>query len=142
MKKEKWIDFHQFLAEVEKQAGAWGDDLNTPNYDSLEVRPIDVHKLKREHRKAVFALADDITSSILDEFYEILEEYAEPLETPYDAKTVELSPDIMEELGPRYDEILDSMERVKPKEGPYEEGSHIYLTDGPENSHGKVSGKS
>ncbi len=65
MKKQELIHLHGLLAEVrnhyEQSAGTEVDD---ENYRELGVRPTSIHKSKTDHKAAVFALADGITTEM------------------------------------------------------------------------------
>ncbi|MFB6125237.1 MAG: UPF0058 family protein [Halanaeroarchaeum sp.] len=67
MKKQELIHLHGLLAEVgnyyEELAPT---DLDLDEYESLGVRPTSIHKSKTDHKTAVFALADGITSTFDD----------------------------------------------------------------------------
>jgi len=68
MKKQELIHLHGLLAEVSNQYEAWtGDEPNLDDYDSLGVRPTSIHKSKTDHKAAVFAIAEGITSEMEDE---------------------------------------------------------------------------
>ncbi|WP_232685775.1 UPF0058 family protein [Halobacterium zhouii] len=74
MKKQELIHLHGLLAEV----GSFYEQCDEANielgdYDALGVRPTSIHKSKTDHKAAVFALSDGITSA-LDE-----SEEAEPV---------------------------------------------------------------
>jgi hypothetical protein len=65
MKKQELIHLHGLLAEV-------GNDYETrenaaidlSEYESLGIRPTSIHQSKTDHKAAVFALADGITSQM------------------------------------------------------------------------------
>ncbi|MFB6070421.1 MAG: UPF0058 family protein [Halanaeroarchaeum sp.] len=64
MKKQELIHLHGLLAEVgnyyeEKTP----NDLDLDEYESLGVRPTSIHKSKTDHKTAVFALANGITTT-------------------------------------------------------------------------------
>ena len=65
MKKQELIHLHGLLAEVrnhyEQSAGI---EVDHEKYDELGVRPTSIHKSKTDHKAAVFALADGITSEM------------------------------------------------------------------------------
>ena len=65
MKKQELIHLHGLLAEVrnhyEQSAGTEVDD---ENYRELGVRPTSIHKSKTDHKAAVFARADGITTEM------------------------------------------------------------------------------
>lgn len=73
MKKQELIHTHGLLAEVATYLEGHGDvELDLAEYKELEVYPESIHKSKRAHQKAVFALADGITASFPDEAEEAL----------------------------------------------------------------------
>ncbi|MCO8245112.1 MULTISPECIES: UPF0058 family protein [unclassified Haladaptatus] len=65
MKKQELIHLHGLLAEVgnhfEKRDG---EQISLDEYDSLGVRPTSIHKSKTDHKAAVFALSEAITSGM------------------------------------------------------------------------------
>ena len=65
MKKQELIHLHGLLAEVhghyEKATGA---ELEHDEYEALGVRPTSIHKSKTDHKAAVFALADGLTTEM------------------------------------------------------------------------------
>lgn len=71
MKKQELIHLHGLLAEVSSYCEATTDDsVNLDNYHSLGVRPTSIHQSKTNHKAAVFALADGITSNLTEESVE------------------------------------------------------------------------
>jgi hypothetical protein len=65
MKKQELIHLHGLLAEV----GNYFEEENSTEvdlseYDSLGVRPTSIHKSKTDHKAAVFAMANAITSEM------------------------------------------------------------------------------
>jgi hypothetical protein len=65
MKKQELIHLHGLLDQVqnhyEKQTG---DTVEHDKYTSLGVRPTSIHKSKTDHKAAVFAIANGITSEM------------------------------------------------------------------------------
>ncbi|MFB6078657.1 MAG: UPF0058 family protein [Halarchaeum sp.] len=66
MKKQELIHLHGLLAEVGNYyAEREGDvSLALDEYEELGIRPTSIHKSKTDHKAAVFALADGITSTM------------------------------------------------------------------------------
>jgi len=66
MKKQELIHLHGLLAEVGNYyAECEGDvSLALDEYEELGIRPTSIHKSKTDHKAAVFALADGITSTM------------------------------------------------------------------------------
>lgn len=65
MKKQELIHLHGLLAEVTKHYSRVEDDgITLDGYDDLGVRPTSIHKSKTDHKAAVFALAQCITSEL------------------------------------------------------------------------------
>ena len=65
MKKQELIHLHGLLAEVSTHCQMAGDikpDLT--EYEALGVRPTSIHQSKTDHKEAVFALADGITTDL------------------------------------------------------------------------------
>jgi len=73
MKKQELIHLHGLLAEVSAHCAGTDDltiDLDT--YHTLGIRPTSIHQSKTDHKRAVFALADGITSSFTMEEPEVV----------------------------------------------------------------------
>jgi len=65
MKKQELIHLHGLLAEVHGHyEKATGTELEHDEYEALGVRPTSIHKSKTDHKAAVFALADGLTSEM------------------------------------------------------------------------------
>ena len=65
MKKQELIHLHGLLAEVSNHYEAQNSaSIDFGKYDSLGVRPTSIHKSKTDHKAAVFALANAITSEM------------------------------------------------------------------------------
>ncbi|PSQ19513.1 metal-binding protein [Halobacteriales archaeon QS_8_65_32] len=68
MKKQELIHLHGLLAEVcnhhEQRTGA---PVEREEYETLGVRPTSIHKSKTDHKAAVFALTDGITTAMAGE---------------------------------------------------------------------------
>jgi len=65
MKKQELIHLHGLLAQVENHYEMeTGNDVTHDEYTSLGVQPTSIHKSKTDHKNAVFALADGITSEM------------------------------------------------------------------------------
>jgi hypothetical protein len=65
MKKQELIHLHGLLAEVSNQYEAWeGSQPDLDEYESLGIRPTSIHKSKTDHKAAVFAIAEGITSDM------------------------------------------------------------------------------
>ncbi|PSP82133.1 metal-binding protein [Halobacteriales archaeon QS_1_68_17] len=67
MKKQELIHLHGLLAQVESHfEERTGGSVEHEEYSRLGVRPTSIHKSKTDHKAAVFALADGITSEMTD----------------------------------------------------------------------------
>ena len=65
MKKQELIHLHGLLAEVSNHCEMKeGVPVDLDQYRSLGIRPTSIHQSKTDHKAAVFALADGITSSL------------------------------------------------------------------------------
>ena len=65
MKKQELIHLHGLLAQVESHYEMeTGNEVTHEKYTSLGVQPTSIHKSKTDHKDAVFALADGITSEM------------------------------------------------------------------------------
>ena len=68
MKKQELIHLHGLLAEVSNHCEMADDvTIDLKEYHELGVKPTSIHKSKTDHKDAVFALADGITSELLEE---------------------------------------------------------------------------
>lgn len=68
MKKQELIHLHGLLAEVSNHCEMKMDrSVDLEAYRSLGIRPTSIHQSKTDHKEAVFALADGITSALTDE---------------------------------------------------------------------------
>lgn len=65
MKKQELLHLHGLLAEISNYYEEHTDTAITYDvYDDLGVRPTAIHKSKTDHKAAVFALADELTSAM------------------------------------------------------------------------------
>ena len=65
MKKQELIHLHGLLAEVSNHCEMADDvTIDLEEYHSQGVKPTSIHKSKTDHKDAVFALANGITSRI------------------------------------------------------------------------------
>ena len=65
MKKQELIHLHGLLAQVQNHyEKETGDDVQHDEYTELGVKPTSIHKSKTDHKAAVFALAQGITSEM------------------------------------------------------------------------------
>ncbi|PSP39762.1 metal-binding protein [Halobacteriales archaeon QH_2_66_30] len=68
MKKQELIHLHGLLAQVQNHyEEQTGNTVEHDRYTALGVQPTSIHKSKTDHKDAVFALADGITSEMSDE---------------------------------------------------------------------------
>lgn len=87
MKKQELVHIHGLLKEVENHYELDnGEVIEHDQYSELGVQPTSLHRSKSDHKNAVFALANSITTAIeeggktdfdLDRHYEDLLEVAE-----------------------------------------------------------------
>jgi len=67
MKKQELIHLHGLLAQVQNHyEERTGNTVEHDEYDGLGVRPTSIHKSKTDHKAAVFALANGITTELSD----------------------------------------------------------------------------
>jgi hypothetical protein len=65
MKKQELIHLHGLLAQVQNHYEAESDStVEHDEYAELGVKPTSIHKSKTDHKAAVFAIADGITSAM------------------------------------------------------------------------------
>ncbi|MBX0294554.1 UPF0058 family protein [Haloarcula nitratireducens] len=68
MKKQELIHLHSLLAQVQHSYEAdTGSEVKHDEYAELGVKPTSIHKSKTDHKDAVFALADGLTSDMAAE---------------------------------------------------------------------------
>jgi len=68
MKKQELIHLHGLLAQVQNHYEAQsGSEVEHDEYAELGVKPTSIHKSKTDHKAAVFAIADGITSEMTSE---------------------------------------------------------------------------
>jgi hypothetical protein len=68
MKKQELIHLHGLLAQVQNHYEAEsGSTVEHDEYAELGVKPTSIHKSKTDHKAAVFAIADGITSAMTDD---------------------------------------------------------------------------
>ncbi|PSQ47931.1 metal-binding protein [Halobacteriales archaeon SW_7_65_23] len=68
MKKQELIHLHGLLAQVQNHyEEQTGNTVEHDRYTALGVQPTSIHKSKTDHKDAVFALANGITSEMTDE---------------------------------------------------------------------------
>ena len=71
MKKQELIHLHGLLAQVQEHyEGHTGNTVDHDEYLDQGVRPTSIHKSKTDHKAAVFALADGLTSELESEVKE------------------------------------------------------------------------
>ncbi|MBX0323635.1 UPF0058 family protein [Halomicroarcula sp. F13] len=68
MKKQELIHLHGLLAQVQNHYEQdTGSTVEHDEYAELGVKPTSIHKSKTDHKAAVFAIADGITSEMTTE---------------------------------------------------------------------------
>ena len=68
MKKQELIHLHGLLAQVQNHYEAEsGSEVEHDEYAELGVKPTSIHKSKTDHKAAVFAIVNGITSEITTE---------------------------------------------------------------------------
>ena len=68
MKKQELIHLHGLLAQVQNHYEAEsGSEVEHDEYAELGVKPTSIHKSKTDHKAAVFAIANGITSAMAPE---------------------------------------------------------------------------
>jgi len=66
MKKQELIHLHGLLAQVQTHfEEETGNTVEHDDYATLGVQPTSIHKSKTDHKAAVFALANEITSEMV-----------------------------------------------------------------------------
>ncbi|MBX0324702.1 UPF0058 family protein [Halomicroarcula sp. F13] len=68
MKKQELIHLHSLLAQVQHHYETEAETtVQHDEYAELGVKPTSIHKSKTDHKDAVFALADGLTSDMVAE---------------------------------------------------------------------------
>jgi hypothetical protein len=68
MKKQELIHLHGLLAEVSAHCTSSDHvSIDLESYRDLGIRPTSIHQSKTDHKQAVFALAEGITSGLAEE---------------------------------------------------------------------------
>lgn len=67
MKKQELIHLHSLLAQVQQHYEAESESIvQHDEYTTLGVTPTSIHKSKGAHKDAVFALADGLTTDMVE----------------------------------------------------------------------------
>jgi hypothetical protein len=67
MKKQELIHLHGLLSEVGSYYEAKeSETISLDEYEAKGVRPTSIHRSKTDHKEAVFALADGLTSEMVE----------------------------------------------------------------------------
>lgn len=67
MKKQELIHLHGLLSEVRAQFEAWDECEGTSEaYREIGVQPTSIHRSKTDHKRAVFALVEGITTDLTE----------------------------------------------------------------------------
>ena len=65
MKKQELIHLHGLLAEVSAHCSGTDElSIDLESYRTLGIRPTSIHQSKTDHKRAVFALAEGITTGL------------------------------------------------------------------------------
>lgn len=85
LRKQELIHLHGLLAQVRNHYEERAEtDIDTSEYDALNTRPTSVHKNKIDHKKAVFALAEEMDEGMLHPEDPAYEETLETSENGHD----------------------------------------------------------
>lgn len=150
MKKQELVHLHGLLAEVRSHyEQVQGTEVDDEQYRELGVRPTSIHKSKTDHKAAVMALSDAITTEMDEETdledtmsahnseispaeaYELLEELSPDNNNPF--ASVELTGDLLEKPG--MGDAIDALEEQRSityAGSDYKEGTMIHLRKVPE----------
>ena len=65
MQKEELLHLHMLIVQVKKYyESVSGENVQTAEYDALQISPIHIHKNKNLHRVALLALGNEIVSEM------------------------------------------------------------------------------
>ena len=65
MQKEELLHLHMLMVQVKKYyESVSGENVQTAEYDALQISPIHIHKNKNLHRVALLALGNEIVSEM------------------------------------------------------------------------------
>ncbi|MFB6143661.1 MAG: UPF0058 family protein [Halorientalis sp.] len=68
MKKQELIHLHGLLAQVQNHyEERTGEDVEHDEYAAVNARPTSIHMSKDDHKEAVFALADGLTTELVED---------------------------------------------------------------------------
>lgn len=67
MNKQEIIHLHGLLDEIKYQCNEWGHELDSSEYEELDVGPKSLYKNREDHRKAVLTLSEMVAKELEDE---------------------------------------------------------------------------
>ncbi|MBQ3719219.1 MAG: UPF0058 family protein [Methanomicrobium sp.] len=66
MHKEELVALHQFMYTIKENFEKENPSASFSEYESLKVKPTQVHKSKMEHKHAIFVLGQEIANAMKD----------------------------------------------------------------------------
>jgi hypothetical protein len=67
MHKEELIQLHMFLVQLKDYFERQGIADDFVHYEELDITPIQIHRSKADHKRAIFTLSNEIASFIADD---------------------------------------------------------------------------
>jgi hypothetical protein len=64
MQKEELIYIHSLLAQVKRHIEAGHPGADFGGYEALRISPAHVHRSKKDHKRAIFTLGEEISRAI------------------------------------------------------------------------------
>ncbi|MBN2733434.1 MAG: UPF0058 family protein [Methanomicrobiaceae archaeon] len=66
MHKEELIALHQFMYSIKESFEKENSNGIFSGYESLKIKPTQIHKSKMEHKHAIFVLGEEIAQAMKD----------------------------------------------------------------------------
>ncbi|MFB6190171.1 MAG: UPF0058 family protein [Candidatus Nanohaloarchaea archaeon] len=154
MRKQESVHLHGLLRDVAGYLGLGPGEYHEDNeayqkYGALGVMPTSLHRSSREHDAAVLAMANginiatgekeelsEVAEEVLEqvppereEAYSVLQEHAYQEETEYGGTftVVELNEEILEEIGPEPNHVLERLDGGFVDAEGYKPGDQVRL---------------
>lgn len=64
MHKEELIALHQFMYSIKENFENENQNADFSEYESLKIKPNQIHKSKMEHKHAIFVLGEEIAQAM------------------------------------------------------------------------------
>ncbi|MCW7077126.1 MAG: UPF0058 family protein [Candidatus Syntropharchaeales archaeon] len=67
MHKEELIQLHMFLVQLKDYFEKQGTNDDFSKYRQLDITPLQIHRSKADHKRAIFTLSNEIASFVADD---------------------------------------------------------------------------